>query len=150
MQQPSPSGFTVPSPINPVGSVGSPFPSAQSPLAVGSPRRPHPTLEPSAHDRLQPASRHLPSLEALVRRPRRAARPRDRPAGSARERSPAAEAVDLPHRPRLQHDLLRRVRAPAPCAGRGRRLPLHAAPWRSRQTTPQCFLVFISHDTLKN
>lgn len=41
---PSPGGFTAPSPINPVSSVGSPFPgSAQSPMAAGSPGHPRPS-----------------------------------------------------------------------------------------------------------
>ncbi len=60
--QPAPSpggtGFTAPSPVNPIGSVGSPFPSVQSPMAgspsiVGgprpSPRNTHGMPSPAGH-----------------------------------------------------------------------------------------------------
>ena len=42
--QPTPSpGFMVPSPVNNPASLGSPFPSAASPLAAGSPSMPRPS-----------------------------------------------------------------------------------------------------------
>ena len=60
---PSPSGFTAPSPANPVGSVGSPFPSVHSPMGVGSPGLNRPSPRPGMSPNPGSVSSHHAAMQ---------------------------------------------------------------------------------------